>query len=162
MQEVDIIADDTLADFDELGALDTVAAHNDQFTCLLRGHAVEVIQAVVLQLGDDLFAASDALAVVVVRPHDVRCIIHIYRAFLHHRADQLTRLVEECSIVVVVVEGVNQLAVVRLIQIGRLLEEASDNLLYFCSQVLIQLLEVVRVLRLFTVQDRQVLGERVN
>ena len=78
MQEVDIGADDAFADFDELGTLDAVAAHDDQLTCLLRGHAVIVIQAVVLKLGNDLFATGDALAIIVIRPHDVRCVVHIY------------------------------------------------------------------------------------
>ena len=65
---------------------------------------------------------------------------------MHHLADEFARLVEERSIVVVVVEGVDELAVVRLVKIGGLLEEACDDLFYLCSKLLIQLLEVVCVL----------------
>ena len=65
---------------------------------------------------------------------------------MHHLADEFARLVEECGIVVVVVEGVDELAVVRLVKIGGLLEEACDDLFYLCFKLLIQLLEVVCVL----------------
>lgn len=78
MEEVDVGADNSFADLDQLRVLDAVTAQDDQFARLLGRHSVVILEAVSLQLRDYLLTAGDSVLVVIVGPHDVRRVVHVY------------------------------------------------------------------------------------